>query len=808
MLTRALILIAGTGLLMLATVQFVIAQPAGIRISEGNVNSGGFIPIHTAFDWVYKAGRDPGLEVPDPGIGTDTDTGDWIRLRPADLTMDQADDSGHIHGWFLIQMRFDSVLTSEPLSFIIGGTGTFRLFLDGEELASFGIPDDQIPSVKDVRGVSLLPKPMLFTPDRDYTLAIYVTDRQSTFYEHYTRRQHDPGFSVALVTMNAYENRAETLAEYRFFSGIWLTGITLLTFLFALFFYQNISQKEFLLIALASLAIAASAWIEQLRSAGKLGAWSDILGEVFYYEMMAVFVGLLPIIVSQIVTHRVPRYLYGFMIFLILLWPFIWLTGGSPASQTSDIYIIICVLIAVFGYCFFLLFKNRATLGKGEKVVGIGLVLTVFWMFFHTAGMQMGLFSNYYRLMLVAVIYLTLPLSFLGYVSIRFNENLVAIKKNLQEISILNDEKLRTQQEKQRLIESQNVRLEKEVAERTLELRNRNDELSRAKDELERQHEEVSRARDNLQIAMENLKAAQDQLIQQEKLASLGQLTAGIAHEIKNPLNFVNNFSEVSLELIDEALEEVSKIGENSHASETGAILADVRSNLKKIHEHGSRADSIVKSMLQHSKGSSGSMESTRLNDLVKEYVNLAYHGMRAGNNPINVDIEMHLDDTIGEVPLFAEDFSRVILNICNNAFDACAERSRSASVDRGQGSFGSLPQSPGGSFGSLPQSGSPRRVPPDTTPDHTPPNPYIPRLSVRTDRHNSRITIEIEDNGPGIPEEIKNKILQPFFTTKKGTQGTGLGLSITNDIVKAHGGTIEIRSEPGSTIFIILLNG
>jgi signal transduction histidine kinase len=266
-----------------------------------------------------------------------------------------------------------------------------------------------------------------------------------------------------------------------------------------------------------------------------------------------------------------------------------------------------------------------------------------------------------------------------------------------------------------------------------------------------------------------NLKATQEQLIQQEKLASLGQLTAGIAHEIKNPLNFVNNFSDVSLEMIDEALEELGKTTQDDHTAETAAILANIKSNLTKIHEHGSRADSIVKAMLMHSRGGSGKMKPTDLNELVKEYVNLSYHGMRAGKDPIEVDIDLQLDESIGEVPLVAEEFSRMIVNLCNNAFDAMR------------------------SVVSMSVNSVSER--------------YLHRLTVRTKSENGTITIEIGDNGPGFPDEIKDKIMQPFFTTKKGTQGTGLGLSITNDIVKAHGGTLHVNSTHGGSCFKILLN-
>ncbi|TVQ75712.1 MAG: GHKL domain-containing protein, partial [Balneolaceae bacterium] len=254
-------------------------------------------------------------------------------------------------------------------------------------------------------------------------------------------------------------------------------------------------------------------------------------------------------------------------------------------------------------------------------------------------------------------------------------------------------------------------------------------------------------------------------LVQQEKLASLGQLTAGIAHEIKNPLNFVTNFSDVSEELIGELIAHL----ESGDVDEASVIAADVRNNLRKIHEHGSRADSIVKSMLQHSRGGSGKVEPADLNAVIREYVNLAFHGMRAGKDPINVDIDLQLDEGIGQVPLIVEDFSRVILNLCNNAFDAMRERSMK---DGGAG---------GGT------------------------GKYLPKLTVRSRKGDGRVEMEIEDNGPGIPDEIRDNILEPFFTTKKGKEGTGLGLSITNDIVKAHGGKISIKSQANNfTTFIL----
>ena len=293
-------------------------------------------------------------------------------------------------------------------------------------------------------------------------------------------------------------------------------------------------------------------------------------------------------------------------------------------------------------------------------------------------------------------------------------------------------------------------------------------------EELEQKRKAVEESNLALQKTLEDLKAAQSQLIQQEKLASLGQLTAGIAHEIKNPLNFVNNFSEVSIEMIEEVQEERIKSPESRDEALVDEILEDIKSNLQKVHEHGTRANTIVSSMLQHSRGGSGKKEPTDLNALIKEYVNLAFHGMRAGKNPINVDIRLNLDEKIESINLIGEDFTRVVLNLVNNAFDAMREKT---SKDlQGLGDLGGLAD-------------------------------YKPMLTVRTKAENGKVSIEIEDNGPGIPDAIKDKILQPFFTTKKGTEGTGLGLSITHDIVKAHGGELRVETKDGEgSEFIIQL--
>ena len=268
-----------------------------------------------------------------------------------------------------------------------------------------------------------------------------------------------------------------------------------------------------------------------------------------------------------------------------------------------------------------------------------------------------------------------------------------------------------------------------------------------------------------------NLNDTQSQLIQSEKMASLGELTAGIAHEIQNPLNFVNNFSEVSKELINEMNDELA-VGNWQLAKE---ISADIEQNLEKINHHGKRADAIVKGMLQHSRTSNGQKEPTDINALADEYLRLSYHGLRAKDKSFNASFETDFDPNLPKVEVVAQDVGRVLLNLINNAFYACAERGR------GETPTGS--KNPSGLD-------------------------YKPNVTVSTKNLGDRIEISVKDNGPGIPEEIKNKIFQPFFTTKPTGQGTGLGLSLSYDIiVKVHGGEIKVKSALGAgTEFIIFL--
>jgi len=279
---------------------------------------------------------------------------------------------------------------------------------------------------------------------------------------------------------------------------------------------------------------------------------------------------------------------------------------------------------------------------------------------------------------------------------------------------------------------------------------------------LNEQKEEIASQRDHLGVTLEQLKSTQAQLIQSEKMASLGELVAGIAHEIQNPLNFVNNFSEVNAELVDEMQVEIEK----GNLDEIKAVSLDIKENSKKINIHGKRADAIVKGMLQHSKTGSGTKEPTNINALADECMRVAYHGLSAKDKNFNAEMVTHFDTDIPKINVIPQDIVRVMLNLFNNAFYAVNQKQKKSGAD------------------------------------------YKPAVTVTSSTENGQVIIKVKDNGVGIPEALKDKIMQPFFTTKPTGEGTGLGLSLTYDmVVKGHGGSIQVSSTEGNgSEFIIKL--
>ncbi len=316
------------------------------------------------------------------------------------------------------------------------------------------------------------------------------------------------------------------------------------------------------------------------------------------------------------------------------------------------------------------------------------------------------------------------------------------------------------------ILYSQNRQYKAAEKERTK--RQHEDELNKAiairKIELEalvsERTAELTKRKEELELTLEELRATQSQLIQSEKMASLGELTAGIAHEIQNPLNFVNNFSEVSNELLDEMQAEINL----GNTEEVKQIVTDLKLNLEKINHHGGRADSIVKGMLQHSRASTGQKEPTDINALADEYLRLAYHGLRAKDKSFNAKFETDFDVTLGKINVIPQDMGRVILNLLTNAFYAVTEKKRTLG------------------------------------------DAFQPAVTISTRKSGKNLVIRVTDNGNGIPEKIIDKIFQPFFSSKPTGAGTGLGLSMCYEIVtKGHGGKIEVESKEGDGAAMIV---
>jgi signal transduction histidine kinase len=327
----------------------------------------------------------------------------------------------------------------------------------------------------------------------------------------------------------------------------------------------------------------------------------------------------------------------------------------------------------------------------------------------------------------------SIPFALSIYLSLQYAYTSKDLEKKLMEVQQLSEKTLAQEKEKQQILASQTETLEKQVTERTAQLNQ----------------------------SLEELKATQAQLVQREKMASLGELTAGIAHEIQNPLNFVNNFSDVNKELLTELNEEIEK---GNYADAKG-IAKDVIDNEEKINHHGKRADAIVKGMLQHSQKSTGQKEPTDINALCDEYLRLSYHGLRAKDKDFNADFKTDFDESIGKIELVPQDIGRVLLNLYNNAFYAVNEKKKTAEEN------------------------------------------YQPTVLIQTKKISDKVEIRVSDNGNGIPQKVLDKIFQPFFTTKPTGQGTGLGLSLSYDIIKAHGGELKVETKEGEySEFIIML--
>jgi len=569
-------------------------------------------------------------------------------------------------------------------------------------------------------------------------------------------RHKNPNFSVSVRILNTEKLIRENYIDYvdnreNYFGKVHLQeafvlGLLLLAIFLNLFFFKIVREKVYLHFSLFAIFLAINRlwnisfeytnWenYAMLQYVTYLGfAWAFI--PYFFLHFFRNFLQTKSIypkwdkVLIVFAFLNVAVFILAFLSSLFFENSFQFFLGIS--SLLSFLLIPLLILITL------LLFIRKKDRSIRYLIIGAFPLLTLYLITspLEALGIELkfaGLLMENFRLIEVICIS-WLVLSFSLILLMRFDR---LRKENSQQA--LDNEKLAREKETERteLIEKQKNELEIQVEERTADLKN----------------------------SIEELKSTQHQLIQSEKMASLGELTAGIAHEIQNPLNFVNNFSEVSVELIKEMVDEVEK----GNTVEVKDIAADLVQNLEKINHHGKRADAIVKGMLQHSRSSNGQKEPTDINALADEYLRLAYHGLRAKDKTFNATLKTDYDDRIDKINVIPQDIGRVILNLITNAFYVVNEKALSAAS-------------------------APTEV------------KYEPTVSVSTKKEGNNVIISVKDNGNGIPQKLLDKIFQPFFTTKPTGQGTGLGLSLSYDILKAHGGElrVETKEREGSTFII-----
>ena len=687
------------------------AQDTVVFLSTSDFESHQQLFLAPLDGWIFQQGNDPNW------ANEKVDTSDWEKMNPTQLSTALEDRFGRIEGWFRLKFKLDHSFKGLPLGISRHLWAASDVYINGDLIHSFGNTGSTFegynPLAKEPISVHL-------EVDKVYVLAVHVVTYETTFTQREIRLKPENLQNFINLTGPAYSRWVEKDIQRGYtYGGICIGIAALLVFLFWLLVALNRTQKVFRLIAcLATLVLIYavgffySYFYELSYSAEKIRFLIVIAVQGF-----TVLFGLL--ILEWVLLKRTSWITLAFIFILTIT--------SVVAHLFSISWPFGIAFTMLLGYLVYLLITQRASIKGAELAVVASIVIPTIamsiYIFVHKYSLD--LYEEYDKL-IISLTILAAPFMLMIYISMRFKE----VLKNMEEEA---KKVLQVTEEKKQLLADQNLLLEKQVKERT----------------------------SALNTSLANLKATQTQLIHSEKMASLGELTAGIAHEIQNPLNFVNNFSEVSNELVDEMNEELGK----GDVEEAKAISKDIKQNLEKITHHGKRADAIVKGMLQHSRNTTAEKAPTDINKLTDEYLRLAYHGLRAKDKSFNATLETDFDEQVGLVDVMAQDMGRVILNLITNAFYAINEKKHA--INGAQ---------------------------------------YSPTVSVSTKKQKDSIHISVQDNGNGIPKHAITKIFQPFFTTKPTGQGTGLGLSVSYDIVtKGHGGTLQVETDVGQgTTFII----
>jgi two-component system, NtrC family, sensor kinase len=626
-------------------------------------------------------------------------------------------------GWFRLKMEVDSSLLGEGLTMVVSNIDASEIYLDGKLLYRFGNVSKNYQEEKTDYFLNHLLSFKLGKQPLQIIAVRYSFNKENLYLKFTDSR---PVVDIVLKETNrALSDHLKNDSFESTLRSIQLSFYLPLGFLLLFLFLSYRLQKEYLYFGIfcfylfIAILLHINAFLEP-TTFSRTNAFL-LITQVFYLLGALAFLNGTYVLYNQ----KKSWFYYVLILYGLIIIPFFFISYDSSGLFNVLFFPVINIeflrlnLIAV----------QRHRPGAWILLI-TSLLLTIsffglVWFSFN------GDIASAALLQSISFIIpgLGLSLFFAG----EFARTGSSLHQRVIEIETLSKDMIANEKEKQQILSAQNETLEKQVTQRTAELSK----------------------------SLKDLKGTQAQLIQSEKMASLGELTAGIAHEIQNPLNFVNNFSEVNTELIAELEQEI----DNGNIAEVKSIANDIKENEQKINHHGQRAGAIVKSMLQHSRTSSGQKEFVNINTLINEYLRLAYHGMRAKDKFFEVELKKDFDESLQKIEIIPQDIGRVLLNLFNNAFYVVDEKKKTKGED------------------------------------------YQPVISVQTKRINNMLELRIKDNGNGIPHNIIEKIFQPFFTTRPTGEGTGLGLSLSYDIIKAHNGKIQVETKEGEeTVFVILL--
>jgi signal transduction histidine kinase len=655
----------------------------------------------------------------------------WQKIDPLKLDESIANEKGEIDGWLRFYFTVDTTIANEPLYMRFTYFGAASVFINGQLIYKQGL--NFLGKLYDYEKI----KPFA---TKQNCLLIHIKDRKLGFPAYAYQQDFNSSKINTVRFVNSYYIAFINvlLDKIAFFYHLWIIGLAIFSVLFGILYFVNKRNTNLLFITLSNSLLCLCVFLIYLINMTDIPFTEFILYEYIFRVIYWSFILSLVITIFKLIGiafNKNIRLLLALMVLVSMAQVFI-------DKNNLSIAIIAFALIFIS----YQVAKQIKSIKGAQWFVIAGLVSVIFFsiMFNVIIGILGIDINSNFSLSTGTGVALSFPISLFFYLAFRFREINQEVVDNANQVVQLSEEK-RIQAENQQKI------LEEEVAKQTVELRN----------------------------SLYELKSTQSQLIQSEKMASLGELTAGIAHEIQNPLNFVNNFSELNVELMAELRVKNEELGIKNE--DINDLVSDIQSNSEKINHHGQRAASIVKGMLQHSRTSSGQKEPTDINALCDEYLRLAYHGLRAKDKSFNAAFKTEFDPNLPKVNIIPQDMGRVVLNLINNAFFAVKQRQDVGTSDRQD------------------VRSSERQNGDDDPTIRRSDEEYTPMVIVSTRKKEDTIEITVSDNGTGIPNEIKEKIFQPFFTTKPTGQGTGLGLSLSYDIVKAHGGTLSVESEQGT---------